>query len=112
MKMVSKKDIRPQILGINTVIDKSIEEDFQNNTLRQIIKLQHDLIVAYFKEYLQSKKIRFDEISNLAYQSKSQKIKILQKSGKVVDIAKASDQFSIKALSKTVTKYYICYPKE
>ncbi|MGK0323782.1 MAG: HD superfamily phosphohydrolase [Psychroserpens sp.] len=53
-----------------------------------------------------------DEISNLAYQSKRQKIKILQKSGKVVDIAKASDQFNIKALSKSVTKYYICYPKE
>ncbi|MGK0430836.1 MAG: hypothetical protein ACJARX_002515, partial [Psychroserpens sp.] len=32
--------------------------------------------------------------------------------GKVVDIAKASDQFNIKALSKSVTKYYICYPKE
>jgi HD superfamily phosphohydrolase len=53
-----------------------------------------------------------DEISNLAYQSKTQKIKILQKSGKVVDITKASDQFNIKALSKSVTKYYICYPKE
>ena len=38
-------------------------------------------------------------------------LKILQKSGKVVDIAKASDQFNIKALSKPVTKYYICYPK-
>ncbi|MEH6537820.1 MAG: HD domain-containing protein [Psychroserpens sp.] len=53
-----------------------------------------------------------NEISNQAYQSKIQKIKILQKSGKVVDITKASDQFSIKALSKPVTKYYICYPKE
>ncbi|WP_299336531.1 HD domain-containing protein [uncultured Psychroserpens sp.] len=52
-----------------------------------------------------------DEISNQAYQSKKQNIKILQKTGKVVDITKASDQFSIKALSKPVTKYYICYPK-
>jgi HD superfamily phosphohydrolase len=52
-----------------------------------------------------------DEISNLAYQSKNQKIKILQKSGKVVDITKATGQFNIKALSKAVTKYYICYPK-
>lgn len=53
-----------------------------------------------------------EKISNLAYESKRQKIKILQKSGKVVDIIKASDQFNIKALSKSVTKYYICYPKE
>jgi HD superfamily phosphohydrolase len=53
-----------------------------------------------------------EKISNLAYESKRQKIKILQNSGKVVDIIKASDQFNIKALSKSVTKYYICYPKE
>lgn len=52
-----------------------------------------------------------DSISNQAYHSKLQRIKILQKSGKVVDISKASDQFNIKALSKPVTKYYICYPK-
>ena len=52
-----------------------------------------------------------DEISNQAYQSNFQKIKVLQKTGKVVDITKASDQFSIKALSKPVTKYYMCYPK-
>ncbi|WP_047551494.1 HD domain-containing protein [Psychroserpens sp. Hel_I_66] len=53
-----------------------------------------------------------NEISNQAYQSKKQNIKILQKSGKLVDITKASDQFNMKALSKPVTKYYICYPKE
>lgn len=55
--------------------------------------------------------IFIDTISNQAYQSKKQNIKILQKTGKVVDLAKASDQFSIKALSKPTTKYYICYPK-
>lgn len=53
-----------------------------------------------------------DETSNQAYNSDLQQINILQKTGKVVDISKASDQFSIKALSKPVTKYYICYPKD
>lgn len=52
------------------------------------------------------------QISNQAYMLKTQNINILYKSGKIEDIAKASDQFSIKALSKPVTKYYICYPKE
>ncbi len=52
-----------------------------------------------------------DSISNQAYQSKKQRIQILQKSGRVVDISKASDQFNIKALSKPIVKYYICYPK-
>ncbi|MBA6154427.1 HD domain-containing protein [Gelidibacter maritimus] len=51
------------------------------------------------------------EISNQAYQLKTQTINILHKSGKIQDIVKASDQLNLKALSKPVTKYYICYPK-
>lgn len=51
------------------------------------------------------------QISNQAYQLKSQNINILHKSGKIQDIVKASDQLNLKALSKPVTKYYICYPK-
>ena len=52
------------------------------------------------------------EISNQAYQLNSQKISVLHKSGKIDDIVKASDQLNLKALSKPVTKYFICYPKE
>ncbi|PIY12420.1 MAG: phosphohydrolase, partial [Flavobacteriaceae bacterium CG_4_10_14_3_um_filter_33_47] len=52
------------------------------------------------------------QISNQAYQLKTQSINILYKSGKIEDIAKASDQFNVKALAKPVTKYYICYPKD
>ncbi|MBJ7882657.1 HD domain-containing protein [Gelidibacter salicanalis] len=51
------------------------------------------------------------QITNQAYQLKSQNINILHKSGKIQDIVKASDQLNLKALSKPVTKYYICYPK-
>ena len=51
-------------------------------------------------------------ISNQAYQNNHKGIKILHKSGKVEDIVKASDQLNLKALSKPVTKHYICYPKE
>jgi HD superfamily phosphohydrolase len=50
-------------------------------------------------------------ISNQAYQVKTKRINILHKSGKIEDIVKASDQLNLKALSKPVTKYYICYPK-
>jgi len=50
-------------------------------------------------------------ISNQAYNLKQQSINILHKSGKIEDIVKASDQLNLKALSKEVTKYYICYPK-
>lgn len=49
--------------------------------------------------------------SNTAYRAKEEQIKILYKNGKTKDVAKASDQFNLKALSQPVVKYYICYPK-
>ena len=52
------------------------------------------------------------QISNQAYTRSKQNIKILYKSGKTEDVVKASDQLNLKALSKKVTKYYICYPKQ
>jgi HD superfamily phosphohydrolase len=52
------------------------------------------------------------EVTNQAYQSKEQQINILLKTGKVKDINKASNHLNLKVLSKPITKYYICYPKE
>ncbi len=51
-------------------------------------------------------------VTNQAYQQEKQKINILYKDGKIEDIVKASDQLNLKALTKPVTKYYICYPKD
>ena len=51
------------------------------------------------------------QIENKAYNQQQQNINILRSNGKLTDVAKASDQFNLKALSKTVTKYYLCYPK-
>lgn len=50
------------------------------------------------------------EISNQAYDSKKQPIKLLLKNGKTSDIISQSDQYNLEALSKKVTKYFICYP--
>ncbi|MFY9244092.1 MAG: HD domain-containing protein [Polaribacter sp.] len=50
------------------------------------------------------------EIKNHAYNSKKP-ILILNKKGKLKDIAKASDQLNIQALTKPVIKHFICYPK-
>ena len=52
------------------------------------------------------------DISNQAYKKEDEKIHILYKSGKITDVVKASDHFNLKALSRPVTKYYICYPKQ
>jgi len=50
------------------------------------------------------------QISNQAYNLKSP-ILILNKKGKLKDIAKASDQLNIEALTIPVVKHFICYPK-
>lgn len=51
------------------------------------------------------------KVFNVAYSSGDDKILILHSTGKVSDVAKASDQLNLRALSTPVTKYYICYPK-
>ncbi|HIB47794.1 MAG TPA: HD domain-containing protein [Flavobacteriaceae bacterium] len=50
-------------------------------------------------------------IENQAYNMEIDTINLITKAGKVVDVAKASDQLNIEALSKKVVKYYLCYPK-
>ncbi len=50
-------------------------------------------------------------ISNQAYRMDKDTINLIKNNGRVVDVAKASDQLNIEALSKRVVKYYICYPK-
>ena len=50
-------------------------------------------------------------ITNQAYNSKNQNINIQMKSGKIIDVAEASDQLNLHALSKPVKKFYSCYPK-
>ena len=53
-----------------------------------------------------------DCISNNAYTANKSNINILYKDGALKDIAEASDQLNISALSKAVKKYFVCYPKE
>lgn len=52
-----------------------------------------------------------DNVKNEAYNLDGFNIKVLYKNGKTLDIAEASDLGNILALSETVTKYFLCYPK-
>ncbi len=51
------------------------------------------------------------KMENQAYSMEKDTINLLRKNGKIVDVAKASDQLNLEALSKSVVKYYMCYPK-
>ncbi|ASV32126.1 HD domain-containing protein [Maribacter cobaltidurans] len=70
----------------------------------ELLNLNSDDEISYF--------IFTGAIENRAYNQTSQNINILRKNGKIVDVAKLSDHLNLSALSNTVTKYYICYPKD
>ncbi|MCC6372983.1 MAG: HD domain-containing protein [Bacteroidia bacterium] len=53
-----------------------------------------------------------DLVNNSAYNANSFNINILMNNGQLLDVAEASDLLNLQSLSKTVTKYFICYPKE
>lgn len=78
-------------------------------------KLKEKLNVVMEKHNLSPKEASYfvfeGSISNQAYHMDKDTINLINESGKVVDVAKASDQLNIEALSEMVIKYYICYPK-
>ncbi len=52
-----------------------------------------------------------DVTTNSAYNLEANNINIKFRSGKIVDVAQASDHLNLAALADTVVKHYICYPK-
>lgn len=75
-----------------------------------------ELKEKYSKQYnLSDKEIEYfvfkGKIKNEAYSKSSEPIRILKKDKTIETVVEASDQMHLKALSKTVTKYFICYPK-
>lgn len=84
-------------------------------------KFSSDLILKLTENLAHDKGISVNEakyfvfkgkIKNQAYSKIAEPIRILQKDGYLEDVAVLSDQLSLKALSKQVTKYYLCYPKQ
>ena len=50
-------------------------------------------------------------LKNQAYNKQGEPIRILKKDKTIEDVVEASDKLHLKALSKPVTKYFICFPK-
>ncbi|GAA3607428.1 HD domain-containing protein [Flavivirga amylovorans] len=99
-KMIINRDLLKVKLKKKEIKQKSLEKHIQNLINAHNISEEE---AEYF--------VFTGKISNQAYRLKHQGINILHKSGKIEDIVKASDQLNLKALSKPVTKYYICCPK-
>jgi len=88
-----------------TLSSEAIRKD-QINLIKDNISKTYNLLKTDCK-YLFS----FGSVTNEAYMAEGSSINILLKSGKIIDIAEASDLSNIKAMSKIVKKNYVCWPK-
>lgn len=99
-KMILNRDLLKIKLG-----NKQFDQRKLNKKKEQVMK--HYKISGEEASYFV-----FDgHISNRAYDTRGETINLLLKNGEITDVAEASDQLNIKALSEVVTKYFICYPK-
>lgn len=63
-------EMRPEILSAKVFNNMSEDERFQNQTIRPIVKLQNDLFVEVFRNYVAKRKNTFYDLSlekRLAY---------------------------------------------
>ena len=97
------------------LVRKLFKVEIQNTPISEALK--NKLTKKVCDEYGITKKeakyfVFTDTVNNSAYNANSFHINILMKNGQLVDVAEASDLLNIQSLSKPVTKYFICYPKE
>lgn len=79
---------------------------------QRIQQLENSLIKAGISKKDLHYFVFADSIANNAYQPKKDKINLLYKNGETKDVALAADQLNISALSTSVRKYFLCYPKQ
>lgn len=115
--------VKAWALEKDTVLSRLSTMLLQRNLLK--IKIKNEPIpLVKFKEKLKEVMLQHNlsedeasyfvfrgEISNQAYRMDKDNINLLKKNGKVIDVARASDQLNLEALAKEVVKYYLCYPK-
>ena len=104
LKTLSKMIINRDLLKIKLNSEKYTTEDVEElkSKLTNFFGISKDE-AGYF--------IFKVKIKNQAYSKDAEPIKILKKDKTIEDVVEASDQLNLKALSKPVTKYFICFPK-
>ncbi|WP_310556872.1 HD domain-containing protein [Flavobacterium sp.] len=104
LSSLSKMIINRDLLKIKLNEEKFSTVEVQN--LAEEFATANNLNLQEAKYFVFKGKIR-----NQAYSKIAEPIRILKKDGTIEDVALISDQLNLRALSKQVTKYYICFPK-
>lgn len=84
------------------------------------VPFERELIASFEEELLEKQEMSHDQVKyfvfegvleNTAYNPSSAPIKILKKSGEIVDFINASDHMSFENTQVRVKKYFLCRPK-
>ncbi len=105
LSSLSKMIINRDLLKIKLTSEKVPVEDLQ--PLRERFASENDISIAETNFFIFKGKIK-----NQAYSKVQEPIRILKKDRTVEDVIESSDQLNLKSLSKSVTKHYICFPKQ
>lgn len=105
LSTLSKMIINRDLLKIQLTSDKVAIDDL--NPLREKFASEHNISLADTNYFIFKGKIK-----NQAYNKEAEPIRILKKDRTIEDVIESSDQLNLKSLSKSVTKYYICFPKQ
>ena len=102
-------------LCLNLLDRKLFKIEIQNTVIST--KYKNKLIETVCKKYkINASEAGFfvitGKVNNSAYNANQFNINILMNNGNLIDVAAASDLLNIQSLSKTVTKHFICYPKD
>lgn len=104
LSSLSKMLINRDLLKIELTSDK-VQKD-RLLKIKEKVKKEYSISESDLDYFVFKNKIK-----NEAYSKSSEPIHVLKKDGTIEDVIDVSDQLHLKALSKPVTKYYLCYPK-
>ncbi len=105
LSSLSKMIINRDLLKIKLTDDKVSLEELQAQKER--FSVQNKISLTETNYFIFKGKIK-----SQAYSKVAEPIRILNKDRTIEDVVEASDQLNLKSLSKLVTKYYICFPKQ
>lgn len=105
LSSLSKMIINRDLLKIKLSEEKVPIEELHD--LKERFALENNITLAETSYFIFKGKIK-----NQAYSKEAEPIRILKKDKTIEDVVEASDQLNLKSLSKFVTKYYLCFPKQ
>ena len=105
LSSLSKMIINRDLLKIKLTNEKVALEEVQ--LLKERFCAQNNISLIESNYFIFKGKIK-----SQAYSKVAEPIRILNKDKTIEDVVEASDQLNLKSLSKLITKYYICFPKQ